>query len=87
MFSFIGAVIIGFVVGALARLLKPGKQKMGWIMTIVLGMSGSFVGAFIASALKLDVKGGFSGLVLSVIGAILVLFVYEFITGKRRIGQ
>lgn len=82
--SIIGTIIIGFIVGVLARFIKPGADSMGWILTIVVGLAGSFVGAFIASALGMSTQGGFMGLVLSVIGAIIVLFIYEFATGKRR---
>lgn len=80
----IWSMIVGLVVGLLARMVKPGADSMGWIMTILLGLAGSFVGAFIASALGMTANGGFMGLVLSVIGAVIVLFIYEFVTGKRR---
>lgn len=80
----IWSIIVGLVVGLLARMIKPGADSMGWIMTILLGLAGSFVGAFIASALGMNASGGFMGLVLSVIGAVIVLFIYEFATGKRR---
>lgn len=86
MMGFIWTLIVGFVVGLLARAIKPGADSMGWIMTIILGIVGALVGGFIGSALGLGKNGGFMGLVLSVIGAVIVLFVYEFITGKRRIG-
>ncbi len=82
--SFIWMLIIGFVVGLLARAIKPGADAMGWIMTIVLGIAGSFVGGLLAGMLGLSNNGGFGGLVISVIGAIILLFVYEFATGKRK---
>ncbi|MDO4700654.1 MAG: GlsB/YeaQ/YmgE family stress response membrane protein [Moraxella sp.] len=83
MMSFIWMLVIGFIAGLLARAIKPGADGMGWIMTIVLGIAGAFVGGLLASLLGLSANGGFGGLVLSVIGAIILLFVYEFITGKR----
>lgn len=86
MLSFIWMIIVGFVVGLLARLIKPGADSMGWILTIILGIAGALVGGFLASMLGLGVDGGFMGLVFSVIGAIILLFIYEFATGKRRIG-
>ena len=85
MINFIWMLIVGFVVGLIARAIKPGANSMGWVLTIVLGIAGAFVGGFIGSALGLGKNGGFMALVLSVIGAIIVLFIYEFDTGKRRI--
>lgn len=81
--SFIFMLIIGFIAGAIARAIKPGADTMGWVMTIVLGIAGSFVGGILASMLGLSANGGFGGLVLSVVGAIILLFVYEFFTKKR----
>lgn len=85
MMAFIWMLIIGFIAGAIARAIKPGADAMGWVMTIVLGVAGSFVGGLIAGLLGLSANGGFGGLVLSVIGAIVLLFAYEIISGKRRL--
>ncbi|WII95277.1 GlsB/YeaQ/YmgE family stress response membrane protein [Moraxella haemolytica] len=78
----IGSIIAGLVVGLLARAIKPGADSMGWILTIILGIVGAAVGGFIASAFGIQANGGFGGLVLSVIGAIIVLFIYEFFTKR-----
>ena len=59
---------------------------MGWILTIVLGIIGALVGGFLAGMLGMNANGGFTGLIFSVIGAIIVLFIYGLATGKRRIG-
>ncbi|WP_230656245.1 GlsB/YeaQ/YmgE family stress response membrane protein [Psychrobacter sp. I-STPA10] len=83
--NFIWMIIVGFVAGLLARAIKPGNDAMGWIMTIVLGIAGALVGGFLASVIGINADGGFIGLVFSVIGAIILLFIYELITGKRRI--
>ena len=83
--SIVWTLIVGFIAGLLARAIKPGANPMGWIMTIILGIVGAVVGGFLAGAVGLSANGGFGGLVLSVIGAIIVLFIYEFATGKRRI--
>ncbi|ELA09221.1 transglycosylase-associated protein [Moraxella macacae 0408225] len=85
--AFIGMLVSGLIVGVLARFIKPGADTMGWIMTIVLGIVGAVVGGFLASILGINANGGFIGLAFSVIGAILVLFVYEIVTGKRKIGN
>ena len=77
---------MGLIVGVIARAIKPGADTMGWILTIVLGIIGALVGGFLAGMLGMNANGGFTGLIFSVIGAIIVLFVYELATGKRRIG-
>lgn len=79
----IWTIIIGLVAGLLARAIKPGNDAMGWIMTIVLGIAGALLGGFIASAIGVNSDGGFTGLAFSVIGAIILLFIYELIMSKR----
>lgn len=83
--SFIWMIIVGLVAGLLARAIKPGSDPMGWIMTIILGIVGAMLGGFIASLVGINADGGFIGLVFSVIGAIILLFLYEFIMNKRRV--
>ncbi|MFT5118968.1 MAG: putative membrane protein YeaQ/YmgE (transglycosylase-associated protein family) [Psychrobacter glaciei] len=83
--SFIWMIIVGLVAGLLARAIKPGSDPMGWIMTIVLGIVGALVGGFLAGLIGIDADGGFTGLIFSVIGAIILLFIYEMIMSKRRI--
>lgn len=86
MMSFIYMIIMGLIVGVIARAIKPGADAMGWVLTIVLGIVGALVGGFLASALGMNANGGMMGLIFSVVGAIIVLFIYELATGKRRIG-
>ena len=81
--GFIWAIIVGLVAGLLARAIKPGSDPMGWIMTIILGIVGALIGGFVASAVGINANGGFTGLIFSVIGAIILLFLYEFIMSKR----
>ena len=83
--GFIWMIIVGLVAGLLARAIKPGSDPMGWIMTIILGIVGALVGGFIASAVGINANGGFTGLIFSVIGAIILLFLYEFIMSKRHV--
>ena len=82
--SFIWMIIVGLVAGLLARAIKPGSDPMGWIMTIVLGIVGAMLGSFLASLIGINADGGFTGLIFSVIGAIILLFLYEMIVNKRR---
>ena len=81
MFQIIWWIIVGLIVGALARLLVPGKDPMGWIGTILLGVAGSFLGGFIGSLLWPPAAGGSylqpGGIILSLVGAVLLLLVWR----------
>jgi uncharacterized membrane protein YeaQ/YmgE (transglycosylase-associated protein family) len=68
-------LIIGLIVGAVAKLLMPGKDPGGFIMTILLGIAGSFVGTFLGRAIGLYRQGSSAGFILSVIGAMVLLFI------------
>jgi len=83
--GFIWMIIVGLVAGLLARAIKPGNDAMGWIMTIVLGIVGAMLGGFMASLIGINADGGFIGLIFSVIGAIILLFLYEMIMSKRAV--
>ena len=72
--SIIGWLVLGLVAGALARLLVPGRDPMGLLGTILLGVAGSFVGGFLADWLFDDEAVGLFG---SVVGAVLVLLLYN----------
>ena len=72
--------IIGVIVGAIARLLMPGSEHMGFVMTGVLGIVGSFVGGFIARLFSKPAPGTPvhpAGIVLSIVGAVIVLWVWN----------
>ncbi len=83
--GFIWMIVVGLVAGLLARAIKPGNDAMGWIMTIVLGIVGAMLGGFVAGLIGIDANGGFTGLIFSVIGAIILLFLYEMIMNRRRL--
>lgn len=83
--GWIGAIVTGLVAGLLARAIKPGSDPMGWIMTIVLGILGAIVGRALANMTGIDDGGTFISLVFSVIGAIILLFIYEMIMSKRSV--
>jgi uncharacterized membrane protein YeaQ/YmgE (transglycosylase-associated protein family) len=82
MFSFIGMLIVGFIVGLLARALKPGDDKLGWIMTIVLGVAGSLIAGYIGRAAGWYAPGEPVGWIASIIGAVVLLVIYGMI--KKR---
>jgi uncharacterized membrane protein YeaQ/YmgE (transglycosylase-associated protein family) len=81
--GLIGTIIVGLIVGALARFIMPGEQKMGWIMTILLGVAGSLLAGFIGQALGWYQAGQGAGWIASVVGALVLLFV----VGKLRSGS
>ncbi len=85
----LGLIVVGLIAGALARLLVPGRDPMGIGATIVLGIVGSFVGGFLADALfrndAEDLGIHPANLVGSVIGAIIVLLIYNMVQNRRGI--
>ena len=76
--GIIWTIIVGLIVGAIARWIMPGTQTMSWIMTSVLGIVGSIVGGFVASVIWKSPDGKFhpAGWILSILGALLVLWAY-----------
>ena len=81
--SIIATIFIGLIVGLVARFLKPGDDKLGWIMTIVLGIAGAFVAGYAGNAMGWYSAGEPVGFIASVIGAIVLLVIYSLIKGKR----
>ncbi|MDR5817630.1 MULTISPECIES: GlsB/YeaQ/YmgE family stress response membrane protein [unclassified Caballeronia] len=79
MFAFIGTLIVGLVVGLIARAVKPGDDNMGWIMTIVLGIAGSLIAGYVGRALGWYQPGQPAGWIASVIGAIVLLVIWGMI--------
>jgi uncharacterized membrane protein YeaQ/YmgE (transglycosylase-associated protein family) len=76
-FSLLWMCIIGLVAGALAKWLMPGKDPGGILITMLLGIAGSVVAGYIGRALGWYEPGGGAGLIASVLGAILILWVYR----------
>jgi uncharacterized membrane protein YeaQ/YmgE (transglycosylase-associated protein family) len=79
MFAFIGTLIVGLIVGLIARAIKPGDDSMGWIMTIVLGIAGSLVAGYVGRALGWYQPGQPAGWIASVVGAIVLLVIFGMI--------
>ena len=76
-------LIIGLIVGAVAKLIMPGKDPGGIFITILLGIAGAFVAGFLGRALGWYHEGDAAGFIASVIGAILLLTVYRLVTRNR----
>jgi uncharacterized membrane protein YeaQ/YmgE (transglycosylase-associated protein family) len=76
--GFIKLVIVGLIVGAIARWIMPGAQAMGWIMTSLIGIAGSVVGGLISSVMWRSPAGQFhpAGWIMSIAGALIVLWGY-----------
>jgi len=80
--GLVGTIVVGLIVGALARFLLPGDQKMGWIMTILLGIGGSMAAGFLGQALGWYRAGQGAGWIASVVGALVLLFVVQKLRSK-----
>ncbi len=82
MLSILGTLFIGLIAGFIARAIKPGDDKMGWIMTALLGVAGSFLASYGGALLGLYKQGAAAGFIGSVIGAVILLFIYSLVMKK-----
>lgn len=83
--SIIGWIIFGLVVGVVAKLLMPGRDPGGMVVTILLGIAGALLGGFIGRALGWYSEADPVGFIMAVIGAIVVLFGYRKLIGSSRV--
>ncbi len=81
--GIISAIVIGLFVGIVAKVFMPGKDPGGFIITIILGLLGSTVGAYLGQMLGFYRVGEPAGFIASVIGAMLLLLLYRMIFGKK----
>ncbi len=79
--GIISWIVLGLVAGALAKLIMPGKDGGGWIVTILLGIAGAFVGGYLGALVGLGTTGGLSlgSIVTATVGAFILLFAYKMI--------
>ena len=82
--SIIGMIFIGLIVGAVAKLLMPGRDPGGFIITMLLGIAGSVVAGYLGQALGWYKDGEPAGFIAAVIGAMVLLGVYRLVTGRSR---
>lgn len=80
--SIIGTIVVGFIVGLLARALKPGNDRMGLIMTTLLGIAGAFLARYAGMAMGWYTEGEPAGWIASIIGAIILLVIYGMVRGR-----
>jgi uncharacterized membrane protein YeaQ/YmgE (transglycosylase-associated protein family) len=83
MIHMIGHALIGLVIGIIAKLLMPGRDPGGFIVTILLGIAGALVGGFIGRAMGLYSTGQAAGWLMSTLGAIILLALYRMLVRSR----
>lgn len=81
----LGVILVGFVIGLIARAVMPGKDPGGFILTTLLGIAGALIGTFLGQGLGLYLPGEPAGFLMSIVGALAVLFIYRMLAGKRAV--
>ena len=83
--GILGWILFGLVVGALAKLVMPGKDPGGIIVTMLIGIAGAVLGGFVGRAMGLYGEGDSAGFIMSFLGAVLLLALYRMMIGRRRV--
>jgi len=83
MFSILGWIVFGLIIGAIAKLLMPGRDPGGIIVTILLGIVGALLGGFLGRAMGLYGPGEVAGFVMALIGAMILLLLYRLLVARR----
>lgn len=83
MLQFLWMCIIGLVAGALAKLIMPGRDPGGIFITMLLGIAGSLIAGLVGRAVGMYEPGEGAGLIMSIIGAIVLLAIYRMVRGRR----
>jgi uncharacterized membrane protein YeaQ/YmgE (transglycosylase-associated protein family) len=83
-YGFLGWIVIGALAGIIAKAIMPGKDPGGCIVTILLGIAGALLAGFLGNALGWYRPGQGAGFIAAILGAIIILFVYRLIAGRRR---
>jgi len=84
-FGILGWIIFGAIVGIVAKLLHPGRDPGGFLVTILLGIAGSVLGGFVGHAIGLYRQGQGAGFIMSVLGAIVLLVIYHAVAYRRAV--
>ena len=82
MFGLIGTIIFGLIVGLVAKLLMPGKDPSGFFITAIIGIVGSLIGGFLGRMLGLYREGDPAGFIMSVIGVMVLVYVYHLVVKR-----
>ena len=81
--SIIWTILIGFIVGIVAKFLMPGRDPAGFIITALIGIAGSIIATYLGRFMGFYQVGESAGFIAAVIGAIILLFLYRLVTGKK----
>ena len=84
MLSILWTILIGFVIGVIAKFLHPGKENLGLILTTALGIAGSLVATFLGRLVGFYKEGEAAGFLMAVVGAIVLLVVYTLVRGRAK---
>ena len=84
MFGIVGWIVFGLIVGVIAKLLMPGRDPGGMIVTMLLGIAGALIGGFIGRAMGLYGPQDAAGIFMSILGAVLLLFAYRKLARPRQ---
>jgi uncharacterized membrane protein YeaQ/YmgE (transglycosylase-associated protein family) len=76
-------ILIGFIVGLVAKFLMPGRDPAGFIITVLIGVVGSVIATYLGRGLGWYQVGETAGFIAAVVGAMILLFIYRLVTGKR----
>ena len=82
-YGFLGWIVIGLVAGVIAKLIMPGKDPGGCIVTMLLGVAGALLAGFIGNAIGWYRQGEGAGFIAAIVGAILILFIYRMAVRRR----
>jgi uncharacterized membrane protein YeaQ/YmgE (transglycosylase-associated protein family) len=83
-FDYLWLAVIGLVIGVVAKLLTPGRDPGGCIVTMLVGLVGSALGAAIGHAFGVTASSGLAWFLMSVLGAVILLFIYRLVIGSRK---
>ena len=84
-YGFFGWIIIGALAGIIAKAFMPGRDPGGCIVTILLGIAGALLAGFLGNTLGWYKQGEGAGFIAAIVGAIIILFVYRLVAGRRRV--
>lgn len=85
--GILGWILFGLVVGAVAKLIMPGKDPGGIIVTMLIGIAGALLGGFLGRALGLYREGEAAGFLMATLGAIVLLAIYRMMVGRRTVAR
>ena len=85
--GILGWILFGLIIGALAKLVMPGRDPGGIIVTMLIGIAGALLGGFIGRAMGFYQEGEAAGWLMSFLGAVLLLVIYRMVVGRRTVAR